>query len=54
MYLTSLCQTANSKEGAQQWWIHKLKLTDGTDATAAKQIIATVRDYDGADNDNQG
>ena len=54
MYLTSLCQTAASTEGAQQWWIHKLKLTDGTDATAAKQITATVSDYDGADNDNQG
>ena len=54
MYLTSLCQTAKAKEGAQQWWIHKLKLPDGTDATAAKQIMATVPDYDGADNDNQG
>lgn len=53
MYLTSLCQTSNT-EGAQQWWIHKLKLTDGTDAVTPEQIMATVTDYDGADNDNGG
>ena len=52
IYVTSLCQTANTI-GDQQWWIHKINLTNGADA-AKTQITATVPGYDGADNVYEG
>jgi hypothetical protein len=53
MYVTSLCQTANTQNN-QHWYLHKIDLTTGADAATPVEITGSATDWNGADDDNNG